>query len=337
MRHDAPVSAPAPAPGPLTTARTRLEPWVERAADSVLGRLWARLVELEFIDRAVALAAKAFVALFPLLLAVNALAPPAVSQGMREGIRDRLSLSGTSADVVSESLVTAEAFRSATGFFGLLLLVFYATTFATALQRVFLRTWRRPPSRGIKQVRGLAWIGGAVGYLLMISGVRWLLDGDVADRVTVVLGLAGSFGLWWWSQYVLLYGQVRWRVLVAPAAAIAGGTFALRALDGRLAAALPGGQPGAVRLLRGGDDPGLLAGRLRLRDRGRLRRRAGARRGSRATRPVGPRSRRRGAAAGAAAPLPAPTGPLTLGRALGRGSARSDAAPEPGPLPESDS
>ena len=335
MGHDAPVSAPTP--GPLTTARARLAPWGERVADSVLGRLWARLVEMEFIDRAVALAAKAFVALFPLLLAVSALAPPAVSQGLREGVRERLSLSGTSADAVSESLVTAEAFRSATGFFGLLLLVFYATTFATALQRVFLRTWRRPPSRGIKQVRGLAWIGGAVGYVLMISGVRWLLDGDLGDRVTVVVGLAGSFGLWWWSQYVLLYGQVRWRALVAPAAAIAGGTF-LYALS--TAVWLPrtlevnqaqfgffGVAMTVVSWLVGSAFVlvvGSAVGPVLAEDPGRVGRWV------------------RGPAddvlrPGALPPLPEPTGPLTLGRAMGRGAARADAAPEAGPLPESDS
>jgi len=328
MGHDARMSAPDPALGRLTTARARLEPWVERAQESVLGRLWARLIELEFIDRAVALAAKAFVALFPLLLAVSALAPPGVSQGLREGVRDRLSLSGTSAEAVSESLVTSEAFRSATGFFGVLLLVFYATTFATALQRVFLRAWRRPPSRGIKQVRGLAWIGGAVGYTVMISGVRWLLDGDAADRVTVLLGLAGSFALWWWSQYVLLYAQVRWRVLVAPAAAIAGGTFLYaistavwlpRALEANqaqfgffgIAMTLVSWLVGSAFVIVVGS----AVGPVLAEDPGRL--------GRWVRGPAGEVLR-----PGAAAPLAAPTGPLTLSRALGRGSARSDAPPQ---------
>jgi membrane protein len=323
------------------TARQRLEPWfttrIERVADSVLGRLWARLIELEFIDRAVALAAKAFVALFPLLLALSALAPEGVAQGLREGLLDRLSLSGTSADAVSESLVTGEAFRSATGFFGLLLLVFYATTFATALQRVFLRAWRRPPARGIKQVRGLAWIGGVVGYVLLISGVRWLLDGDLGNRVAAVIALAGSFGLWWWSQYVLLYGQVRWRALVAPAAAIAVGT-ALYAISTALwlprslevnqaqfgffgvAMTVVSWLVGSAFVLVVGsavgpvlaEDPGRLGRWVRGPGGGVLR-------------------------PGASPPLPEPTGPLTLGRALGRGSARSNAPAEPGPLPQSDS
>jgi membrane protein len=335
MRHDAPVTAPSPRP--LTAARARVEPWIERAADSVLGRIWARLIELEFIDRSVALAAKAFVALFPLILAVSAFAPSGVSQAMREGLRDRLSLSGTSADAVSESLVTAEAFRSATGFFGVLLLVFYATTFATALQRVFLRAWRRPPSRGIKQIRGLAWIGGAMGYLLMISGVRWLLDGDLADRVSVVIALAGSFALWLWSQYVLLYGQVRWRALVAPAAAIAGGTalFALstaiwlpRSLEVNqaqfgffgVAMTLVSWLVGSAFVIVVGS----ALGPVLAEDPGRL--------GRWVRGPAGEVLR-----PGAAAPLQAPTGPLTLGRALGRGSARSDADAGPEPLTESDS
>ena len=34
----------------------------------MLGRWWSRLLELEFVDRSVALAAKVFVSFFPLLI-----------------------------------------------------------------------------------------------------------------------------------------------------------------------------------------------------------------------------------------------------------------------------
>jgi membrane protein len=320
---------PAPAPG-LAAARAWLDRWGGRAADSVLARLWSRLIEMEFIDRAVALAAKAFVALFPLLLAVSALAPVEVGQGLREGIRQRLALSGSSAEAISDSLVSAEEFRSATGFFGLVLLVFFATTFATALQRVFLRAWRRPPPRGIKQVRGLAWIGGAVGYLLMISAIRWLLKGDLGDRVTVVLGVLGSFALWWWSQYVLLYGQVRWRALAAPAAAIAGGTLLYgigtavwlpRSLEANqaqfgffgVAMTLVSWMVGSAFVIVVGS----AVGPVLAEDPGRL--------GQWVRGPGG-----QVLSAGAQPALPEPTGPLTLGRAMGRGPAQA-AGPQPAP------
>ena len=52
------------------THATRLE-------STTAGRFWSRLLEIEFVDRAVALAAKAVVSFFPLLIVVAALSPPA--------------------------------------------------------------------------------------------------------------------------------------------------------------------------------------------------------------------------------------------------------------------
>ena len=52
-----------------------LQEWVER---SIFWKIWERVLENEFVDRSVALAAKAFVSLFPALIVVAAFAPHSV-------------------------------------------------------------------------------------------------------------------------------------------------------------------------------------------------------------------------------------------------------------------
>ena len=62
MSAESPSSA---TPGTRTRRRRYLVGFAERLERTVAGRLWSRLLELEFVDRSVALAAKAFVSFFP--------------------------------------------------------------------------------------------------------------------------------------------------------------------------------------------------------------------------------------------------------------------------------
>ena len=58
---------------PMSTRR--LTAVRERAQRSLLWQVWERLLEVEFVDRSVALAGKAFVAFFPLVIVVSAFMP----------------------------------------------------------------------------------------------------------------------------------------------------------------------------------------------------------------------------------------------------------------------
>ena len=66
----------------------------------MLGRWWSRLFEVEFVDRSVALAAKAFVSLFPLLIVISALTPDRVRQEILQTLADRLGVDGQSRQAV---------------------------------------------------------------------------------------------------------------------------------------------------------------------------------------------------------------------------------------------
>ena len=105
----------------------------------MLGRWWSRLLEVEFVDRSVALAAKAFVSLFPLLIIISALTPDRVRQEVLQALSDRLGVDGASRQAVSQAFASPDAIKAATGVVGALLTVAFAVSFTTALQRMYLR------------------------------------------------------------------------------------------------------------------------------------------------------------------------------------------------------
>ena len=64
-------------PQRVADVRSRVDPVRDHAQRMLLWRVWERLLEIEFVDRSVALAGKAFVSFFPLVIVVAAFCPPA--------------------------------------------------------------------------------------------------------------------------------------------------------------------------------------------------------------------------------------------------------------------
>jgi membrane protein len=129
------------------------------------------MLEMEFVDRSVALAAKAFVSFFPLLILAAAVTPGSVRQEMIAIITNRLGVSGEALETVRQAFASADQTRAATELLSALITVAFAVSFTTALQRVYLRAWRRPPGGGLRNKgRGAVWVGSFV--LLRIVGAR---------------------------------------------------------------------------------------------------------------------------------------------------------------------
>jgi membrane protein len=207
------TTAPQAADGRLA----RLAAAVDR---STLGRLWQRLVEVEFVDRSIALAAKAFVSLFPLVAVAAAITPPVVGQSILTSITTRFGLEGRSLDLVREAFASADQIRTSTSVVGVVLTVLFAVSFTTALQRCYLRVWRRPPRGSLRdRPRAIVWLAMAIAFLAMIGAVSRVLTGPPGTVAAIVLGMAGSTGLWWWTAHTLLRGDVRWRPLLPTAIA----------------------------------------------------------------------------------------------------------------------
>ncbi len=117
----------------------------ERAERTLLWRVWDRMLEIEFVDRSVALAGKAFVSFFPLVIVVASFVPTRIRASIFSTLTHRLGIEGAALVTAKEAFASAEDIRTATGILGLVLTLFFASSFTTALQRVYLRAWRRPP------------------------------------------------------------------------------------------------------------------------------------------------------------------------------------------------
>jgi len=202
----------------VADVRVWVQPHVIRIDESVVGRWYSRMLELEIVDRSVALAAKLFVSFFPFVLGLSSLLPASMSRSIRISLVNRFGLSGDAEKIVAQAFASAGQTRAATGVLGVLLLFFYATSFTTALQRIFLLSWRRPPGGGVRnQGRGLSWLGGTVALFGLNAFLARLLLGTPGAFARILVGLVTTTALWWWTAHTMLRSEVRWRPLLPGA------------------------------------------------------------------------------------------------------------------------
>ena len=199
---------------------------VRRSAGSLLDRvhrtlawgIWELMLETEFVDRSVALAGKAFVSFFPLAIVVAAFMPPSVRSAILAAITSQLGLRGEAWTLTRQAFVSVDDIRRATGVLGLVMTFFFASSFTTALQRVYLRAWRRPRNLKVgSYTRGLAWLAGMLVYMIVTGALGEALGDGLGLGVFIVLTAAATTAWWWFSAWYLLLGHVRWRVLLPTA------------------------------------------------------------------------------------------------------------------------
>jgi membrane protein len=207
-----------------------LRQWLER---SLLWRIWERMLEIEFVDRSVALAGKAFVSFFPLVIVIAAFAPDRIRSSIITAVTARLGIQGDALTLARQAFTSSDDLRRATGLLGLVLAILYAGSFTTALQRVYLRAWRRPPPAGIgKQWRGAVWLVAMLTYLAVIGGLRGILGDGLGLGVFALVSATLTCGLWWFTAWFLLLGAVRAQALFPGAlvTSVALGAFAASAM-----------------------------------------------------------------------------------------------------------
>ena len=192
--------------------RERVLRFLER---SFAGRCVYRFLELDGVDRALALASRAFIAVIPLAVVATAVTPTGESFGDR--LVERFELNGEAAETIRQLFVTPPEARGAATVVGLAALLVTCLSFARLLQRTYERIWRLEPAGPRAVFRGLAWIVGFAAWLAFVVPMRnWLRDlGD--DAFYVVVTAAASTVLWIWTPYVLLGGRISWRRLLPSA------------------------------------------------------------------------------------------------------------------------
>ena len=202
--------------------------WAEQ---TLLWKIWDRMLETEFIDRSIALAGKAFVSFFPLIIVVAAFVPAHLRTSIFTTLTHRLGITGASLATVRQAFASAEDIRRATGLLGLVLAIFYASSFTTALRRAYLRAWRRPPAKAAgNYVRGVVWVAAFLVYMGLLGGARTVLGSGAGIAAFVVVALALSTAIWWFTAWLMLKGQVRFRVLL-PSGLITGVALSAYALS----------------------------------------------------------------------------------------------------------
>jgi membrane protein len=220
-------------PHAVETVRDRVQVIRGWAEKTLLWKVWDRMLETEFIDRSIALAGKAFISFFPLIIVVAAFLPPHLRTSIFTTVTHRLGLTGPALATVRQAFASAQDIRRATGVLGLVLAFFYASSFTTALHRAYLRAWRRPPGKAIaKYLRGAAWVVAIFVYMALLGGARGVLPGGWI-AVFVVVALALSTAMWWFTAWLMLKGQVRPRALF-PAGLITGIALSAYALSATL-------------------------------------------------------------------------------------------------------
>jgi len=211
--------------------RSRIEPLRDRFAINPVGQLAVlleRLQAVRLIESALALAAQCFLALFPLLIAIIAIAPPHAAAAMVDTLRDRLGFGTGSVGAMRKLLADPGELRSSLSLLSFIIIVGSATAFTRTLQRMYQRAWDVPPL-GLRGLwRGVAWLAGIAVYFVGLG---------IAIRLTGSLGISGLIGsiagvaMWWWTPYLLLGGRVSWRALLPGALLTALGQLILSSVS----------------------------------------------------------------------------------------------------------
>jgi membrane protein len=179
------------------------------------GGLVERLAEVGIVTSAVVLAAQAFLALIPLLMAIVALAPPGVAEVMVGQLRQRFGLTGGTDEMIVDLSGQRDQLRSTITVLSAVVVLLSATAFTRALQRVYEAAWGLPRVGLRGSVRGLVWLGGLVLYLTVIGlGLRLAGGGFSGTLLRGALLVAGALLLWWWTPFLLLLGRVQPRALL---------------------------------------------------------------------------------------------------------------------------
>jgi membrane protein len=216
----------------MTDLRRRVEPVVRLAQNGLPGRILGRLIEVQFLDRMVILAAQAFSAILPLFIVVSTISPHPGGDSPARVLVGKLGLGGAEMSSLQAAVAPPSSARASIGVLGVVLALLTATSFARALQRSYQLAWQLPPAGLRAAWRPLALVVGLALYieLLFLFGrlVRGVPAGSVLEDL---VAFAGAWALWTGAGWILLAGRVRPRLLAVGGLLTAIGFASLRRLS----------------------------------------------------------------------------------------------------------
>jgi membrane protein len=199
-------------------------------------RTWERFDEVHGNYLAAAVTLTAFLALFPLLLAVIALVGffSHSATDLPGEVVQRLGLTGQAAETVTNAIRAAEKSRKAASLIALAGLLWSGLGLVAAFQFAFDSVWQ-VAGRGLKdKLYGLGWLAGAAVLFVATSAVTpalRLLPGP-AWPLAMAAGFALSVAVWLWTFKALTNRQLGWRALLPGAVVGAVGLEVLKVVGG---------------------------------------------------------------------------------------------------------
>jgi membrane protein len=165
---------------------------------------WHRFVAIQGIERSMALASQAFVALIPLAIVSAAFVPTAGDDDFADSIIERWHLTGASADSVRSLFAAPDAVEQGATWGSVLLLIVSAASFTRTLRRIYETTWEAPPRRMRGTPLDLIWIGSLIAFITALSSVRALIAGAFGAIALLMTSFLAGLAFWTLTPWLLL-------------------------------------------------------------------------------------------------------------------------------------
>jgi membrane protein len=198
-----------------TPKHHRREEVQQKFAGTFAGRLWNRLVAMDFINRGITFAALLLLCFIPFIIVVDALAGRTAVNGL---VR-RLGLDHQAAQTVGHVFAPASATSGAISGAGYVLFIFGGIAAAGAVQELYEKAFDIEP-RGMKNLpQRLLWLAVTIGGGLIAAQAGPSLHSSGGPVLLGVVGFIIFALFWWFSMWLLLAGRIRWRDLLPAAIA----------------------------------------------------------------------------------------------------------------------
>src|SRR5215813_6709610 len=179
---------------------------IRRFEESAAGRFWKHLSTADFMNSSFAFAALAVLSAFPLL----AVSSSALGGDIRSAIVARMGLNAQATHDIDGLIATGNHAIATLTWFSAIILVLGGIGMASTLSAWYHRIYERKAPKGL--FRHLVYqTAGVCAFALYITFQVWLFDlaRPVGGRgLVLLLTFVTATLFWWWSAYMLLYGQV---------------------------------------------------------------------------------------------------------------------------------
>jgi membrane protein len=187
---------------------------------TLIDRIITGFTAIEPFDRAMTLAAQAFVSIVPIMIVAAAVRPN--KEGFGASMGDAVGLSDSVQQTLAGSLPSTASVASSVGLFGFLVAFFSATAYSRALERMFLKVWdvRKPPLR--TAWRWIATIAAVMVAIALLSLTQAILgDGPFDNVLESLIRFVVWTVVWTYVPWVLMRTEISLRALTFTGAIIA--------------------------------------------------------------------------------------------------------------------